>query len=159
MQGLKKILLGLVLAVAVFVGMSFQAREASALTCGASGPPGNTCYVWMPDFPPGGRYCTGAPAAGEINIYTQPNTGGFCVTLPARMGWWTFTGAQGNGWYGWAYVKTIVVGSAAGGGYVCTGPNGTGSCYSLWSGYTFNYTNPPYAANAPGWQSIVIPNW
>ena len=90
----------------------------------------------------------------EINIYSSPDRGGWCVTLPVHMGWWIPNGANGNGWYGFYYIKDIWVGSAV--------PYPAQACYSggcplLPAGYNFSYTNPPYAANQPGWWSIYNP--
>ncbi len=148
----KKFLTGLILVATVLLGLSFSApREASAMRCvlwgGILTQP--TCLAYRPDYPPGGRDCTGAPAPGEININTAADGSGYCVTIPAHFGWWILNST--NGWYGYYYVKQIVDGNAIGPvSQVC----GHLGCPSLWAGYTYSYTNPPYSGNEPGWQSI-----
>lgn len=140
---MKKLALGIVLAISLFIGV----RDASAMRCTAETPFG--CLAYRPDYPPGGRDCTGAPAPGEINLNTAPNGSGWCVTIPAHFGWWILNST--NGWYGYFYVKQIVVGTSVGPvSQVC----GHLGCPPLWAGYTFSYTNPPYTGNEPGWQSI-----
>ena len=140
----------------MFVGLSFvKPSEASAMRCVAYDQFGG-CMLYRPDYPPGGHDCTGAPGVGEVNIYTSPNKGGYCVTLQRNLGIWNFT--PSNGWYGYYYVKDIWVGSSTVNGFVCYGTNNTGGCASLLTGYNYSYTNPPYAANQPGWQSIDINN-
>lgn len=147
---MKKFALGIVLAVSIFFG----ARDASAMRCTFYNPIGGQCTAWQPDYPPGGRDCTGAPHAGEVNIYSGPNKSGWCVTLPSNMGWWNLTSA--NGWYGYFYVKDIEVASGVTNGWVCSYQNGYNPCYLLSSPYNYSYNNPPYTASQPGWQSIYV---
>lgn len=129
--------------------------KTGAIHCAIAGPGGLlSCLAYRPDSPPGGRDCTGAPGPQEVNIYTAPNKGGFCSTLPANMMWWNLNNS--NGWYGWSYVKDIEVGSAVTNGWVCYGPNGTVGCYPLWAGYNFSYDAPTYGPTQPGWQSIYV---
>lgn len=146
---MKKLALGIVLAISLFFG----SRNASAMRCVAEGPLGN-CISYRPDYPPGGRDCTGAPGTGEVNIYTGPNRTGWCVTIPARYGAWNLTSS--NGWYGYFYVKTMDVGAGVTNGWYCQGPNLTVACYPLYSPTWYSYTNPPYGTTEPGWQSVYV---
>jgi len=145
---MKKFALGIVLTISVFFG----ARDASAMRC--VNQVGAFCLGYRPDYPPGGHDCNGAPKDGEVNLYTEAGRGGWCVTLPATMGWWNLTFS--NGWYGYFYVKDIEVGTGVSNGWVCYGQNGTVGCYPLVSPYNYSYTNPPFATTQPGWQSIYV---
>ncbi len=153
---MRRFLVGLVLMVSVFAGLSFTApREAAAMRCDVVNPIGGGCLHYRPDFPPGGWDCVAPPGAGQVNLYTAADHSGYCVTIPAHMGWWSFTSA--NGWFGPYYVKSIWTGPTASGGYVCTGTNGGGTCYPMWAGYDYQYFDPPYSGSQPGWKSIVVP--
>lgn len=143
-----KLLTGIVLAISIFFGV----RDASAMRCVLTGPPGNTCYSYRPDYPPGGRDCTGAPGIGEININTNSDGSGWCVTLPAHLGSWVLNST--NGWYGYYYVKQIVVGPGVS---TDAHPCGHLGCPGLLAGYTYSYTNPPYGAGEPGWNYFFNP--
>jgi hypothetical protein len=151
-NGLLTLFAGLVLAITLLAGE----RSAAAMRCQVYDPVGGDCVAYQPDYPPGGRDCTGAPGFGEVNIYTGPNKTGWCVTIPLRKGLWNLTGINGNGWYGYFYVKDIEVGQWVTNGWVCSGPNLTVACYPLSSPYNYSYTNPPYSSNQPGWQSIYV---
>ncbi len=129
--------------------------KTGGIYCGIPGPGGLfDCFGYRPDYPNGGRECTGAPGPHEVNIYTGSGRSGWCSTLPATMGWWNLNST--NGWYNFFFVKDIEVGSAVSNGWVCYGPNATVGCYPLWAGYNFSYTSPTYADNQPGWQSIYV---
>lgn len=157
----KKLILACLLAAFVFVGLSFKANEASAMSRCSIWQNG-VCTQYRPDYPTGGGDCGVwgtplSPAPGEVFIYSQPNRGGFCVRLPARMGLWNLD--TNNGWYGPYYVKDIWVGSAMNAGQVCYQEWGR-VCVDLWAGYDYSYTAPTYQyAWSPGWQSISVWNW
>jgi len=153
LHGLKKFLLGLAIVAIVFMALGFSPRTANAMRCAQPDPFGG-CFAPRPDYPPGGRDCTGSPGTGEVNIFTGPNRTGWCVTIPARFGMWNLNST--NGWYSPFYVKTIDVGSGVTNGWVCKGPNLTVACYVLYSPTWYSYTNPPYGTTEPGWQSLYV---
>jgi hypothetical protein len=149
-------------ALALAITLVAAERPAAALRCSVWSPQG-VCTAYRPDHPLNGRDCSSSPYAdqtppgpNEVNIYSQPDRGGWCVTLPANMGLWNLDSS--NGWYGPFYVKDIWVGSTMDGGEVCYQQWGR-TCVGLWPGYNYSYAPPTYPYSyTPGWQSIQVLN-
>lgn len=157
------------LAALVVAALVAAERPAAAMRCSTWAPGGAVCTSYRPGLPLNGRDCSSGiyalqtpPGPNEVNIYSQPNRGGWCVTIPANYGSWNLVSSTGldnnNGWYGPFYVKDIWVGSNMDGGQVCYQQFGR-TCVPLWPGYNYSYAAPDYPYYySPGWQSIQVLN-
>jgi hypothetical protein len=95
-------LVGLIALIAV-------SAPAGAQSCSFRSPDG-CCAAWAPNLVPGAWWCNGDPQQGQVNVYTQANFGGFCMTMPAN------TAVSDLHAYGWnnvtdCYSVTYKIGS------------------------------------------------
>lgn len=121
---------------------------------GFGGAPAGIVKAMMPvvaPILPGVRHCTGSPGTSEVNLYSDLNAAGICVTVSANTwladltlyGWNEYNGAPGHG----MKLKSLIVAPTSNGGGLWLYP------LKNWGGGLTILTNPP------GNYNIVSGNW